>query len=117
VRDDDGGTAQAVNQVTVNSASVNNAPLAAADAYSTQAGQPLIVNASQGVLANDSDPDGDPLISELITPPGQGLVMLNSDGSFTYSPGTAVSGATDTFTYHASDGSLTSTATVTITLQ
>jgi hypothetical protein len=93
----------------------NNPPVAVADQFSTPAGQPLVVVAP-GVLANDSDPDGNPLSAELVTQPNPGIVVLNSDGSFTYFPGGA-SGTQDSFTYNASDGSLKTTATVTILVQ
>jgi Big-like domain-containing protein len=95
---------------------VNDAPVAAPDPYSTPAGQPLSVDAP-GVLGNDTDPDGDNLTAELVTQPTNGLVTLNQDGSFTYFPGAAASGTQETFTYNASDGTLTSSATVTITIQ
>ena len=50
------------------------------------------------------------------TAPATGPWTLNSNGSFTYTP-TANYNGTDTFTYRASDGSLTSNlATVTITI-
>jgi Big-like domain-containing protein len=92
----------------------NRAPVAANDAYATPAGVQLNVPA-RGVLSNDTDPDGDVLTAQVVTPP-QGVLVLSSDGSFTYTP-TGASGTQDTFTYNASDGSLTSSATVTITIQ
>jgi hypothetical protein len=95
---------------------VNSPPVAVADAYSTPSGQTLSV-AAPGVLANDSDPEGSPLTAQLVDQATQGLVSLNSDGSFTYFPGFAASGTQDTFTYDASDGTLTSRQTVTITIQ
>jgi PKD repeat protein len=116
VGDNDGATAEVTQQVTVSSAPpTNGAPVANPDNYATPAGVPLEVNAP-GVLLNDTDPESSPLTAQLVTGP-QGIVVLNSDGSFTYFPGLAGSGSTDTFTYSASDGSLSSTATVTITIQ
>jgi PKD repeat protein len=112
VRDDDGATSEVTHQVTVNAA--NSPPVATPDAYATPAGQTLAVPAP-GVLANDSDPEGSPITAQLETPPAQGLATVNSDGSFTYYPG--VASGQDTFTYRVSDGSLSSTATVTITIQ
>ncbi len=88
------------------------------DAYPTPGlGQPLIVlEPSQGVLANDIDPDiGDALSAQNASDPPQGSLSLNSDGTFTYTPDLGASG-TDSFTYEASDGSATSQATVTITI-
>ena len=67
-----------------------------------------------GVLANDSDPDGDPITARLITPPDSGTVQLSADGSFVYSPHAGFTGI-DTFVYAAHDGTATSApATVTI---
>ena len=67
-----------------------------------------------GVLANDSDPDGDSLSAELVSPPSHGTLQFAANGSFTYTPADDFSGQ-DTFTYRASDGAATSNvATVTI---
>jgi PKD repeat protein len=115
VRDDDGATNEVTHVVTVN-APPNNPPTAAADNYSTPAGQVLDV-AVPGVLANDTDPENNSLTATLVTPPSLGLVLLDSDGSFQYFPG-LVSGTVDSFTYTVSDGTSTSSpATVTITIQ
>jgi PKD repeat protein len=92
----------------------NQAPSAVSDNYSTPQDAALTV-AAPGVLANDTDPDGDPLTAQLVGPAANGTVSLQSDGSFTYSPNAGFTGD-DSFTYTASDGSLTSTATVTITV-
>jgi Bacterial Ig domain/Bacterial Ig-like domain (group 1) len=94
----------------------NNPPVAGNDQYSTPAGQPLVVP-TPGVLANDSDPDGNPITAHLVDQATVGLVILNDDGSFTYFPGAATAGSQDTFTYDVSDGSLTARATVTISIQ
>jgi subtilisin family serine protease len=94
----------------------NRPPVAANDSYSTDKGTVLTVG-PPGVLANDSDPDGDPITAVLGTGPANGtLTYLNADGSFQYTPKTGFSG-TDTFTYTASDGQFTgNVATVTITV-
>ncbi|MCP4107238.1 MAG: tandem-95 repeat protein [Desulfobacteraceae bacterium] len=91
-------------ELTVNA--VNDAPVADNDTYSTDEDTPLTVSAS-GVLANDTDAESDPL---------HGIITLNSDGSFTYTPEAEWNG-TDSFTYKASDGSTDSgAATVTVTV-
>ena len=41
-----------------------------------------MVDAQNGVLANDTDPDGDPLEVFLFSGPNNGSVFLNPDGSF-----------------------------------
>lgn len=94
----------------------NQPPDAADDAYLTLGGGlPLTVDAAQGVLSNDRDPEGLPLSAQNPSDPAQGAVQLSNDGSFTYTPDASATGQ-DSFTYQASDGSLTSTATVTITI-
>lgn len=68
------------------------------------------------VLANDSDPDGDPLVVDGIVQPNHGLVFKNADGSLGYRPDLDFTGV-DTFRYWASDrqGNFTQ-ATVTVTV-
>lgn len=69
-----------------------------------------------GVLGNDSDPDGNQLSAVLGSGPSYGTIDLNANGSFTYTPAHNFTG-TDSFTYRASDGTLTSSlTTVTITV-
>jgi len=104
---------EATVTITVNP--VNDAPVAVDDAYSTDEGETLTVD-PPGVLANDSDPDGDPLTAILMESPSQGMVTFNPVGSFTYEPASSFTG-TDTFTYVANDSQLNSNvATVTITV-
>ena len=70
-----------------------------------------------GVLVNDVDADGDPLTATLQFGPRNGVVTLDESGAFRYTPFRGFSG-TDTFTYTAGDGALSSTpATVTIVVQ
>jgi VCBS repeat-containing protein len=79
-------------------------------------GRALTVSASDGVLANDTDPENDPLTAIKATDPTNGTLTLNSDGSFTYKPRAGFSG-TDSFTYKANDGTNDSNvATVTLTV-
>jgi hypothetical protein len=92
---------------------VNHAPVANNDSYPPVANTPLIVPAP-GVLANDSDPDGDPITAVLVSGPAHGSLALNPDGSFTYTPAVGYTG-TDTFTYKANDGQADSNVT-TVTL-
>jgi VCBS repeat-containing protein len=74
------------------------------------------VVAASGVLANDSDPNNDPLTAIKVTNPSHGTVTFNANGSFTYMPAANYSGV-DSFTYKANDGALDSNvATVTITV-
>ncbi len=89
-------------------------PVAVDDEYQTDEDVTLQVDAQNGLLANDSDPDSETLFAILVSQPDHGSVDLASDGSFAYVPAANFFG-TDTFTYRASDGSQTSNlATVTI---
>lgn len=91
---------------------MNRAPVAAADSATTPAGSPVTV----AVLANDSDPDGDPLTVSAVTQPTSGTAAINANNTVTYAPKAGFSG-TDRFTYTAADGrGGTTTATVTITV-
>jgi large repetitive protein len=94
---------------------VNDAPVAADDSYPAREDATLPVSAAQGVLANDSDPDGDALQATVVSLPAHGLLTLNPiDGSFAYTPAPDFNGP-DSFTYKASDGTATSNvATVTL---
>jgi VCBS repeat-containing protein len=111
------GTADSnVATVTINvGAAPNVAPVANDDAYATNEDTPLPV-AAPGVLGNDTDANGDPLVATLGSAPTNGVLVFNSDGSFTYTPNANFNGA-DGFSYTASDGRGGSdTATVTITV-
>ena len=46
-----------------------------------------------GVLANDTDVDGDPLTAVLVAGPAHGTLTLNANGSFTYAPTANYNGA------------------------
>ena len=91
----------------------NVPPVAVDDSYSTAQDTTLNINAP-GVLTNDSDSDNDPLTAVLVPNGTAGNVVLNPDGSFSYTPATGFTGA-DHFTYQASDGTaLSALATVNI---
>jgi len=60
-----------------------------------------------GVLKNDVDVDGDLLTAMLMSDPINGSVVLNANGSFTYTPTIGFTGV-DGFTYKVSDGELES---------
>jgi hypothetical protein len=95
----------------------NTAPVGNDDAYTATAGRPLVVPAA-GVLANDTDADGQALTAAkpagtrppasgggTWTFPGEpahGTLDLRGDGSFTYTPAPGYSGP-DSFTYLAQD--------------
>jgi len=101
--------------ITINA--VNDAPVAANDSYATNEGAVLAI-AAPGILANDTDANsGDTRIAVLVAAgvPAHGALILNANGSFTYTPNADFNG-TDAFQYQAKDaaGSLSNIATVTI---
>ena len=87
--------------------------LIALDALGTATADPN----DNGLLSNDDNPGGGTLLAETIpvSGPSHGDVTLNADGTFVYTPLLGFSG-TDSFVYRVSDGSLTTTATATITV-
>ncbi len=113
----------------------NAVPIATDDAFSgtenaSLSGNVINVDNGSGV---DSDPDGDALTVGLVngllanvgsgvTGTGGGLFVINSDGSYTFNPGSdfdylaAGEMATTQVTYTITDGTSTDTATVTVTV-
>jgi VCBS repeat-containing protein len=116
ITDNQGNTSSAAAIITVNR--VNQLPIAIADNYEFDEDNSLNVEATDGLLANDSDPDLDP-ISISLTPlqgPASGDLTLSADGSFDYIPNDNYFGS-DSFRYQIFDdsGGLTQ-ATVTLTI-
>jgi YVTN family beta-propeller protein len=77
----------------------NRAPLPVDDLVSTNENVAVTVN----VLANDSDPDGDPLAVTSVTPGTIGTVTTTGSGDISYRPNSGFAGA-DSFTYSLTDG-------------
>ncbi len=107
----------------------NQPPVAVIDTVTTDEATPVNIS----VLANDSDPDSNPLavtnvngntvtVGAPITLSSGALLTLNADGTFTYDPNgrfeTLGVGEidSDSFTYTISDRSFTSTASVNLTI-
>lgn len=113
---DDNGLANTATQtVTI----INASPVGVPDVYFVDEDNVLIVSDyAGGVLGNDIDPN-DPIISsaDLVTEPTDGILLLNTDGTFEYDPDENFFGI-DTFTYIPNDGFLVgSETTVTINIQ
>ncbi len=67
------------------------------------------------VLANDSDPEGQPLtVTNVVSYYGSGTVTINPDSSITFTPYPNNFGYTEVLTYTVSDGELTTTGTLSI---
>lgn len=92
------------------------AAVASGDAYQTDEDVALVVPAP-GVLSNDSNPVGGPLTAVLENTTSHGVLVLDSEGSFTYDPDLKFCG-TDQFRYRADNGFIESdVATVEITVR
>jgi len=94
----------------------NTHPTANDDSYSVPQDSDLNVPAP-GVLSNDVDPDaGDTLTAVQDSSAGNGNAVLNTDGSFTYTPNPGFTGS-DSFTYHAVDNHTAQSNTATVTIE
>jgi hypothetical protein len=103
--------ANATATVTI---SVGNVPTAADYNESMMAGTTLAVDAADGVASKDS---GNQLTYALDSTPSHGTAVLNSDGSYAYTPDPTYVGP-DSFTYVATDANnLTASGTVTIAVR
>lgn len=103
---------RATISVRVRAAPTNGAPVARDDGpYDVQAGG----KRDLPILANDSDPDGDPLEIEIVSGPSSGTLSVGSS-SVTYVHTSSGSASTDRFTYRVvdPDGATSSTATASI---
>ena len=109
ISDGRGGLATATVNIVVNS--VNDRPVAENDSVSTDEGVAVSLN----VLNNDDDVDGDDLSLTGASDPANGTVSSNANGLTTYTPDPGFFGS-DTFIYTVSDGSLSATGSVTVTV-
>ena len=99
--------------VTINVTPVYDAVSPIGESYQSLPSSVLSIDAANGVLANDSNPDNADLTAELVTNVSQGSLTLNGDGSFSYDP-QGFAGETS-FSYRIDDGTNKS-STVTTTL-
>lgn len=99
--------------VTITVTSVNDAPIAVDDTATTPVNTPAVIIAST-LVANDTDADGDPLTVTAVGNPTHGTVVLAA-GTITFTPDLAFAGAA-TFEYTVSDGTVSDTGLVTITV-
>ncbi|MFK8031357.1 MAG: Ig-like domain-containing protein, partial [Gammaproteobacteria bacterium] len=115
VTDVDGGTSNAA-LVSITVESVNNAPLANNDSFSTSEDVAVVVNP----VVNDSDVDGTLNVSQLVIVEGPALGTLenNGDGTLTFTPDSDVNGS-DRFSYTVADneGATSEVATATIVIE
>lgn len=108
VNDGHGITATGTVNVTVNAVV---APVANTDSLTTVTNVAKTINAK----ANDTDPQGFTLTITAVSSPSHGSTSLAGGASITYTPTTSYTGS-DSFTYTLSNGVLTSTGTVNVTV-
>ncbi|HIE98699.1 MAG: Ig-like domain-containing protein [Fuerstiella sp.] len=112
----DGSADSNTATVSINVTSIDDVPQAADDSYNVAEDGILNVT-GLGVLTNDIDADGDSLSATLVSGTTNGLLTLNSNGSFSYTPAAKFHGS-DSFTYEVSDGrgdTTQATAVITVT--
>lgn len=102
-------SASATATYLVEAPATNGAPVAIDDTAVTAANAAVAVP----VLANDSDPEGQPLRVTAVTQGSKGQVTVNADGTLTYRPKAKASGQ-DRFSYTISDGAAFDSAWVSV---
>jgi len=126
-----------VNQtITITINGTNDSPVAVADTNTTFENAALTVNAANGILANDTDPDAGATlmvnavngvsgnVGTAVTGTNGGLFTIAADGSYSFNPGSTTfdylaAGETTTTSVNYTvidDKDATSSSTVTITL-
>ncbi len=113
----DGTDDSLVATVTIDVTEQNDVPVANPDTFFLMS-MGTWSEPADGVLANDTDADADPLTATIDLDPNRGTVALAADGSFDYDPepGDDSVGTMTTFTYVANDGNADS-APATVTLE
>lgn len=114
ITDAQGATATATATVNVGVVPVNDAPVAVDDAYDVPEQTTETPFVTLNVVSNDTDVDLDTLTATAVTDPTNGTAEVVA-GGIRYTPDLGFRG-TDTLTYTVSDGGLTDTATVTLTV-
>lgn len=112
VNDGDSNVAGMATATYVVSSNINHPPVASDDSAETSEDTAVDVD----VLANDTDPDQDPLAVLAVTQGAKGTVTLMPQGLVQYQPSGKAKGS-DTFSYTVSDGLDTSVASVTVTVR
>jgi len=110
----DGSVDGASVTVTVNITSVNDAPVANDDTVSTNEDTKIILGLNEIVTSNDTDDDNDTLTILSVSNPSNGTVVLNDDGTVSFTPNANFVGVAS-FEYSVGDGHLgEDMATVTV---
>jgi gliding motility-associated-like protein len=119
------GNATATAPLNITVIAVNDAPVAVADVVTTPEDTPATGN----VLTNDTDVDGNTLTvtkftiggvdyaaGTTATIPNVGTIVVNADGTYTFTPVANYNGTAPTITVTITDGTATATAPLNITV-
>lgn len=97
--------------VTVTVSPVNDVPIAVDDLANGSDSKPITISP----LDNDSDIDGDPLSVTSVSGAVNGTASISGTTQIVYTPATGYTGS-DAFSYIVSDGTLTATASIFVTV-
>ncbi|MEO8012234.1 MAG: Ig-like domain-containing protein, partial [Dokdonella sp.] len=97
------GIRSAPAEVSIVVNDINEPPIAIDDLYVVESGDSLVVTAP-GVIANDSDPDGDSLSAQILSDPLVGALAFNASGAFNFTPSAGFVGEVN-FVYEIRDPS------------
>ena len=117
-------------QTTINFNLAGQNPVAATNVYVEDEDMTIVASVANGLLSNDSDPQGDVItiigamdaqskpisLNNVHIMPSGAMLTLNADGSFTYIPPDNYSG-NETITYTISDGTFTAGGSATFDIQ
>lgn len=95
---------------------VDNEHVPEDDSYSLEEDSVLVLDAANGVIANDSEFQGTGAVATLVNQAAHGIVTLAADGSFTYAPEADYFG-TDSFSYSVTGSVAPAYVTITVTSQ
>jgi VCBS repeat-containing protein len=116
-QDDSGASNSWSDRVSATITVIDLAPTVQGDDYAAAENEPLAVDGTEGVLANDEDADDRTLIAELVDSTRHGELVLNEDGSFVYTPDLNFN-REDWFQYRTSNGlDVSDAVTVTIAME
>ena len=113
--EDNEGNVSNVATVNLTIDNTQEPPVAVDDSAITAEDTPVTIS----ILDNDSDPDGtlDPSTVTITTPPANGTLVVNADGTVDYTPNANYNGP-DSFSYTVEDneGNVSNVATVNLTI-
>ena len=131
VTDDQGATSTKDLVITV--VGINDAPVARPDNGTALEDTPFVVAANNGLLTNDNDVDfgaslrvtqfsidglpGSYAAGQTATIVGVGTLLINADGPYTFTPSPNYSGATPLVNHTISDGTLSTSSTLTLAIE